>query len=269
MKILTPLLWLGLACPPLVARPLWGQAPAPTGTSSSLPASPSPATTDQEAKPAQSKPLQVRPGPQSPEDQAEALRISKLARINGVPYDQPSAHDTFIAYVKDTYGLTGLIQTAFRGTYTEIQQKPTPWDAADRYGTSAAITVINGNVRYGFEVLFREDLRYLPCNGCSVRKKIENSLLAEITARHDADGHRFFTLTPFIADYSGPILAHELWYPGELSGPLPGFKSARTVFLSRIGTHVATEFFLDPTRKAKAEDRAERKREKAIAPKTP
>jgi hypothetical protein len=198
--------------------------------------------------------LQQRP-PQSPEDAAEALRISKLAKINGVPYDQPSTHDTLVDYAKDTYGIAGGVRTAVRALYAEARQKPEQFNFGERLGSSAAITVINGNVRLAMELVFREDLRYLPCNGCSGWHKIENALLSEVTARHDTDGHRFFTLTPTVADFSGPIIAHTLWYPGNAAGPLPGFVSARTVFATRVGQRIAEEFFRDPTRKKKASDK--------------
>src|SRR5271168_371305 len=56
------------------------------------------------------KPLSTRPV-QTPEEAAEALRISRLAIINGRPYDQPSLHDTLIDYTKDTYGWSALART--------------------------------------------------------------------------------------------------------------------------------------------------------------
>ncbi len=188
--------------------------------------------------------------PKTAEEQAEDLRISKLAIVNGRPYDDPSESDIFRGYVKDTYGLTGIGGTTVRALYAQARGKPTGWgtDAAgfgQRFGSSAAITVINGNVRYAMEEIFREDLRYIPCHGCSAKHKIENALLAEITARHDEDGHRFFTLTPTVADFSGPIIAHTLWYPGVSGGPMAGVVSARTVFATRVGTRLFQEFVLE------------------------
>ena len=84
----------------------------------------------------------------------------------------------------------------------------------------------------------------IPCHGCRAKKKIENALLAEVTARHDSDGHRFFTLTPTIADFSGPIIAHTFWFP-QPSGPIDGVIAARLVFATRIGGHLFREFVLE------------------------
>jgi len=196
------------------------------------------------------KPLSARPA-QTPEEAAEALRISKLAIINGRPYQQPTRHDILVDYVKDTYGWPALARTGARTTYSEIHARyfETPdansWGTdfpgfMQRFGSAAGVTMIDGNVRLGMEVLFHEDLRYIPCHGCRKRDKIANVLLSEITARHDSDGHRFFTLTPTIADFSGPIIAHSLWYPNF--DPVAGVISTRLVFATRIGQHLFQEF---------------------------
>jgi hypothetical protein len=136
-----------------------------------------------------------------------------------------------------------------RALYSEIRGKPSGWGTdfpgfAQRFGSAAAVSAINGNVRYGMEELFHEDLRYIPCHGCNLKHKIENALLAEITARHDADGHRFFTLTPTIADFSGPIIAHSLWYPSGFD-PFAGVVATRTVFATRVGLHLFREIVLE------------------------
>ena len=49
----------------------------------------------------------------------------------------------------------------------------------------------------------------------------------EFTARHSRDGHRFFTLTPVVADFSGPIIAHAVWYPNGFN-PFGGVVATRT-----------------------------------------
>ena len=241
------------AAPEIASLP---QEPA-TGPATSLretfahfrPSLPALDTVAEAQPPASSSPLRPRP-PETAAERAENVRISRLAIINGTPYDDPSEADIFRGYLKDTYGLTGIAGTTVRALYAQARGKPTGWGTdiagfGQRFGSSAVITAINGTVRYGMEELFREDLRYLPCHGCSVKHKIENVLLAEITARHDVDGHRFFTITPTVADFSGPIIAHTLWYPGAAAGPLAGTVSARTVFATRIGTRLFQEFVLE------------------------
>jgi hypothetical protein len=172
--------------------------------------------------------------------------------IHGRPYTPPTQRQLFNDYLRDTYGLPALARTTVRTLYNEGVDTPVGWGQdfpgfLQRFGSNAGITIINGNVRYGMEEIFHEDLRYIPCHGCNFKHKIENALLAEITARHDADGHRFFTLTPTVADFSGPIIAHVLWYPPTASGDpaLRGVIGARTVFATRIGSHLFREFVLE------------------------
>jgi hypothetical protein len=198
--------------------------------------------------------LSTRP-PATPLD-PEALRISKLPLINGVPYDQPDLHDLAADYVRDSYGWPAIARTTVRALYAEGRGKPEGWGQdfpgfMQRFGSAAAVTAINGNVRFGMELLFHEDLRYLPCHRCTAKHKIENALLAEITARHGEDGHRFFTLTPTIADFSGPLIAHTLWYPGATEGPRAGVVAARLTFATRIGSHLFDEFVIEKRKEKK------------------
>lgn len=199
------------------------------------------------------KPLRKRPVPDTngafTPEQAKALRSGKLASVNGRPYDQPSKRVLFVDYAKDTYGVPAVARTTVRALYSEGRDAPSAWGTdfpgfMQRFGANAGQTIVSGNVRYAMELTFHEDLRYIPCHGCHVKAKIENALLAEITARHDSDGHRFFTLTPTIADFSGPIVAHSLWYPGG-ANPAAGAVSARLAFATRIGSHLFREFVLE------------------------
>jgi hypothetical protein len=56
-------------------------------------------------------------------------------------------------------------------------------------------------------------------------------------------GIGFFTLTPTISDFSGPIIANSFWYPAHR--PFDGVIAARTVFVERIGAHLFNEFILE------------------------
>ena len=134
------------------------------------PAQPAP-----QAPSATAKPLTVRPA-SSPLD-PEALRISKLPLINGVPYDQPSTHDLALDYVRDSYGLPAIARTTVRALYSEGRDKPDGWGQdfpgfMQRFGSAAAVTAINGNVRFAMELAFHEDLRYLPCTAAPTSTRL-------------------------------------------------------------------------------------------------
>src|SRR5271154_995113 len=179
----------------------------------------------------------------------EVVAVRSPVMINGRPYVRPTNKQQFIAYLKDSYGLPAFAGAGFRSVYGQLRGMPDEWGQdwtgyGQRFGSSLAVSAINGNVRYALETIFHEDMRYIPCHGCRTKRKIENALLAEITARHDTDGHRFFTLTPTIADFSGPIIAHSIWYP-DSPNPMDGVVAARLVFATRIGGHLFREFVLE------------------------
>jgi len=174
------------------------------------------------------------------------VRAPQPVMINGRSYQRPTQRELFLSYLRDSYGLPALGLSTARTLYNQGLDQPKGWGTdfagfSQRFGSNLAITAINGNVRYGMEEIFHEDLRYIPCHGCNVKHKVVNVLLAEVTARHDTDGHRFFTLTPTIADFSGPIIAHTLWYPSGFD-PFAGVVATRTVFATRIGGHLFREF---------------------------
>jgi len=174
--------------------------------------------------------------------------------VNGVTYDQPSHKDQFFDYLRDSYGWPAFARTTARTLYSEARGKPEGWGQdfpgfMQRFGSNVAVTAINGNVRFAMETIFQEDMRYIPCHGCSAKRKIINTVLAEFTARHDVDGHRFFTLTPVISDFSGPIIANAFWYPNH--DPFAGVVGTRTVFATRIGQRLFTEFVWERRHKDK------------------
>ena len=178
-----------------------------------------------------------------------AVREPQPAIINGRPYQRPTQREFFTDYLRDSYGLPAFTRSTVRTLYNFSLDQPSGWGQdfpgfMQRFGSNVAITAIDGNVRYGMEELFHEDLRYIPCHGCTIKHKIENALLAEITARHASNGHRFFTLTPTVADFSGPIIAHTLWYPSGFN-PFGGVIATRTVFATRVGSHLFREFVLE------------------------
>jgi hypothetical protein len=219
------------------------------GLAQTIPSAPQ--TAQDSAKPAAALPDSPKSQPlrqRTPEEKKENIRIANLATINGRPYVPPTPKQQFLDYLRDSYGWPAFARSTVRTLYNQAQDGPSGWGQdfpgfMQRFGSNVAITAINGNVRYGMEELFHEDLRYIPCHGCSAKRKLENALLSEVTARHDSDGHRFFTLTPAIADFSGPIIAHSYWYPDF--NPFGGVVATRTVAATRVGQHLFTEFVLE------------------------
>ena len=179
---------------------------------------------------------------------APAKPVISAVTINGRLYVRPTPKEQFDDYLRDTYELPALARTSARAAYAQGVGKPAEWGQdwsgfGQRFASAAATTAIDGNVRYGMEMLLKEDLRYIPCHGCSIHRKLENALLAEITARHDSNGHRFFTLTPTVTDMTGPIIANAFWVPDHTA--IDGFVGSRLIFATRIGGHLFSEFVLE------------------------
>jgi hypothetical protein len=229
-------------CMPLLPRPAMAQ-----GAAASVAA---PAVIDVPEAPANAAPVSSSAMPAL--SVVPVKPVNTPVMINGRPYVRPTPKEQFIDYLKQSYGWPALAGTAARSAYAQARGKPEAWGQdwpgfGQRFGSAGAVTAIDGNVRYGMEMLFHEDMRYIPCHGCSPKRKIENALLAEITARHDSDGHRFFTLTPTITDMSGPIIANAFWVPGKTA--INGFVGSRLIFATRIGGHLFTEFVLEKRHK--------------------
>jgi hypothetical protein len=76
---------------------------------------------------------------------------------------------------------------------------------------------------------------YIPCRGCSVRRKLANALLGDKTP------HRGFNSG--IPGHSIPNGAGGFGYPNRSSAG--GIESARTMAAARVGQHLFTEFVSD------------------------
>jgi hypothetical protein len=224
--------------------------PAWVGGAAQVSAPATPQSTPASTQPPQTLPNAPKPRHElrqrTPEE--EAARAAAPFIVNGRPYLQPTLRNQFHDYLRDSYGPPAFVRSTVRALYNQAQDGPSGWGQdfpgfMQRFGSNVAITAIDGNVRFGMERAFHEDLRYIPCHGCSVKRKLENALLSEVTARHDDDGRRFFTLTPAIADFSGPIIAHSVWYPDF--NPFGGVVATRTVAATRVGQHLFTEFVLE------------------------
>jgi hypothetical protein len=198
-------------------------------------------------QPENSKQLKTRPT-LTPAQAKEQLRLSQLPYVNGERYDQPSSKDLTLYYLTDTFLLPGQTRSMISALYSQARERPAGWGDdfsgfAQRLGSAEGITAINGTVRMGMEFLFHEDLRYIPCHHCSVKRKIANAFLSEVTARHGVDGKRIFSLTPEISDFAGPIVAHTLWFPNY--DPFAGVVATRVVAAVRVATHLAQEYLVE------------------------
>ena len=168
--------------------------------------------------------------------------------VNGRPYRKPTAKEDLRAYRGDLFGARPLIHAAVRSGIEQIRTVPVGWGQdfpgyMQRYGSAYGEAAIDNSVRYGLGSLLHEDVRYLVCHDCTFGDKLANAALYEVTARHGADGHRTFSMTPIVASFSGPEVAYAAWYP-------PGYTpemAAKHAFLG-IGTRVLFNLLREYTR---------------------
>jgi hypothetical protein len=123
--------------------------------------------------------------------------------------NQPSHRERFHDYLRNSYG-----QRAFSRS-SGISQS---------VGSRA---VVDNNGGDGTE----SAMGYIPCRGCSVRRKLANALLGDTTT------HRGFNSG--IAGHSIPNGASGFGYPNRSA---VGIDSTRTMAAARVGQHLFTEF---------------------------
>jgi hypothetical protein len=168
------------------------------------------------------------------------------AMVNGRPYRKPTAREDLRAYEHELVGPRPFIAAAIRSGIEQIRPVPIGWGQdfpgyAQRYGSAYGEEAIDSSVRFGLAGVLHEDVRYLLCHGCSAGEKLRNAFLSEFTARHGENGHRSLSLTPIVADFSGPLVAYSTWYPpGYTTGDAA--KHATFIIGTRIAFHALREF---------------------------
>jgi hypothetical protein len=191
---------------------------------------------------------------QLPNAPSAAITPAPLPIVSGRPYRRPTAHENFVAFRGDLIGVRPFLSAGLRSGIEQARTVPTGWGQdfpgyMQRYGSAYGESAIDNTVRFGLAAAFHEDIRYLVCHRCSAHDKIENALLSEFTARHGADGHRAFSATPIIANFSGPLVAYTAWYPPGY-GPDDAARHSALGFGTRIGFRIVREFLLDRDNKS-------------------
>jgi len=164
-------------------------------------------------------------------------------------YDPPTHGDSFHAYVMEIIGPRPFLSAGISAGIEQARNLPKGWGQdfpgyLQRYASAYSESAIDSTTRYGLASLLHEDVRYFPCYGCSIWDKYENAVLAEVSARRGADGHRVFSPTPILAGFSGPLIAYNTWYPAEYSNR-DALHHAGLGFITRIGFHLLREFLAD------------------------
>ena len=175
---------------------------------------------------------------------------NSLPILNGRHYRPPTAGEQLRTLERRVFGVGPVGGSLFSATIQFARDRPDPlyWntDAAGfgkRFGAAYGQRVINAGTRYTLGALLHEDNRYILCHACSLRSKLANALLADVTARRGPEGHRVFSPTGIAAGMSGSLVAYAFWYPNQDPDYTIG-RGARNALIG-FGTRPATHFALE------------------------
>lgn len=167
--------------------------------------------------------------------------------VNNRPYHPPTSAERMHQYTNDAFGLERFGITAVSAAYAYGRNDPKGWDNGiegygKHLGSAYGQSFVSATVRAGMSAALHEDTHYIVCHGCTLKQRINNSVLSEFTARRGMDGHRALSLTPAVSNYAGPLVSHNLWYPdGYDSGDAA--IAGTTGFATHIGFRFAREVY--------------------------
>jgi hypothetical protein len=191
--------------------------------------------------------------PPAPTPQAQPIATLPEAPsttvINGRLYRKPTAAEDLHAYRSELFGARPFLHAAIRSGIEQARTVPVGWGQdfpgyMQRYGSAYGEAAIDNSVRYALGAVLHEDVRYLVCHDCDFGGKLKNAALYEVTARHGADGHRAFSVTPIVSSFSGPMVAYAAWYPPGY-GPSMAAKHAFLGVGTRIVFNLVREYLHD------------------------
>jgi hypothetical protein len=139
-----------------------------------------------------------------------------------VMYSPPTQSQRLRDYLRHTYSIGSVIEAGTRGGIDQALDRPSEWPQggqgyADRFGSAIGQIAVRDTTKYVLGAVFREDLRIVPCAGCSFRDKLGAALKDTFTARKGEDGHTAFSVARIVGPFSGAAVAKNTWYPGGYS----------------------------------------------------
>ncbi|HEY1214000.1 MAG TPA: hypothetical protein VGE93_10255 [Bryobacteraceae bacterium] len=152
----------------------------------------------------------------------DAPSVSATAPASSI-YSPPTQGERFKAYVKHTYSITSVIEAGVRGGIDQARDKPSEWPEgaqgyADRFGSVMGQIAIRRTTEYLVADLFREDIRFIPCQSPCAESKFNRALEDTFTARRGDDGHRAFSIARLSGPIVGSAVAKNTWYPAGYGG---------------------------------------------------
>jgi hypothetical protein len=133
-------------------------------------------------------------------------------------YSPPTQEQRFRSYLRQTYGLSSLVEAGARAGIDQARDHPSEWPEGaegygDRYGSAMGEIIVRETTEYMFADLFREDIRRVPCRRPCSQSKFKLAFEDSFLARRGDDGHESVSFARLIGPFSGNIVATNTWYP--------------------------------------------------------
>jgi hypothetical protein len=133
-------------------------------------------------------------------------------------YTPATPGERFSAYAKATFSFRTILEAGVRGGLQQARGVPSGWPGGaegfgDRFGSAVGEIVVRNTTKLVVADLFREDIRFIPCNpGCS-KSLVVAALEDTFLARKGDDGHRSFSVAQVVGPVVGSATAVYGWYP--------------------------------------------------------
>jgi hypothetical protein len=173
--------------------------------------------------------------------------IATAAPQADLAYIRPTQETKIRNYALNTFGPYPIVGAALVAGVGQMENSPTAWGQgaagySRRFGSDFGIGAISTTTRYTLAEAFKEDTLYYRCECKGIFPRLGHALVSSVTARHGEDGHRAFSLSAFVAPYTGTVAAVYGWYPGNY-GLRSGLRLGNYNLLGDVGENILREFF--------------------------
>jgi len=133
-------------------------------------------------------------------------------------YAQPTEETKVRNYLLESFGPNPLASTLLIAGWHQVRHTPPDWREGvpgygERYGSDFGTSLVNISTRFALAQVLHEDTLYYPCSCKAFWPRMRHTLLATVTARSGADGHKVFALPTMAAPYVATTTAVYGWYP--------------------------------------------------------
>jgi hypothetical protein len=161
-------------------------------------------------------------------------------------YERPTQRTMASNYVFDAFGPYPIAGAAIAAGINQFSNAPPEWNQgvegySKRFGSDFGIAAVGTTTRYGLSEAFREDAMYYRCECKGVLPRMSHAVIATLTARRGADGHRVFSFPALVAPYAGSMAAVYGWYPNRF-GAKDAFRIGNYSMLAYMGGNISLEF---------------------------